>query len=104
ADRRKTTEERGDLGDRNGVIVDDLASRVLVLNLPAAGEGLGEWLTSAKAHGTPFYVTLHQLATMPITVHLSLLGRACQNPAGLRRAAAEFGADARPLLCTEGQP
>ena len=103
-DRPKTTEERRDLWDRNGVIVDDLASRVLVLNLPAAGEGLGEWLTSAKAHGTPFYVTLHQLVTMPITVHLSLLVRACQNPAVLRRAAAEFGADARPLLCTEGQP
>jgi uncharacterized protein (TIGR02679 family) len=104
ADRPKTTEERRDVWDRNGVIVDDLASRVLVLNLPAAGEGLGEWLTSAKAHGTPFYVTLHQLVTMPITVHLSLLVHACENPVVLRRAAAELGAGARPLLCTEGQP
>ncbi len=68
AGRPKTTEERRDLWDRNGVIVDDLASRVLVLNLPAAGDGLGEWLTSAKAYGTPFYVTLHQLVTMPVTV------------------------------------
>ena len=68
-DRPKTTEERRDLWDRSGVIVDDLASRVLVLNLPANGDGLGEWLTSAGAYAaTPFYVTLHQLVTMPITV------------------------------------
>ena len=101
--RPKTTEERRDLWDRNGVIVDDLASRVLVLNLPAAGDGLGEWLTSAKAYGTPFYVTLHQLVTMPVTVPRQLV-HACENPAVLRRAAAELGADARPLVCTEGQP
>ena len=103
AGRPKTTEERRDLWDRNGVIVDDLASRVLVLNLPAAGDGLGEWLTSAKAYGTPFYVTLHQLVTMPVTVPRQLV-HACENPAVLRRAAAELGAGARPLVCTEGQP
>jgi uncharacterized protein (TIGR02679 family) len=74
-----------------------------VLNLPAAGDGLGEWLTSAKAYGTPFYVTLHQLVTMPVTVPRQLV-HACENPAVLRRAAAELGADARPLVCTEGQP
>ena len=90
-DRPKTTEERRDLWDRNGVIVDDLASRVLVLNLPAHGDGLGEWLTSAKAYGTPFYVTLHQLVTMPITVRPRQLVRACENPAVLRRAAGRAG-------------
>ena len=104
ADRPKTTEERRDLWDRNGVIVDDLASRVLVLNLPAAGDGLGEWLTSAKEYGVPLYVTLHQLVTLPITVQPGLSVHACENPAVLRRAAAELGAGARPLLCTEGQP
>ena len=104
ADRPKTTEDRRDLWDRSGVIVDDLASRVLVLNLPAAGDGLGEWLVSAKAHGTPFYVTLHQMVTLPITVSPRLLVHACENPAVLRRAAAELGAAAQPLICTEGQP
>lgn len=103
-DRPKTTEERRDLWDRNGVIVDDLASRVLVLNLPADGDGLGEWLTSAKTYGTPFYVTLHQLVTMPITVRARQLVHACENPAVLRRAAGQLGADAQPLVCTEGQP
>jgi uncharacterized protein (TIGR02679 family) len=102
-DRPKTTEERRDLWDRSGVIVDDLASRVLVLNLPASGDGLGDWLTSAKAYGTPFYVTLHQLVTMPITISRRLV-HVCENPAVLRRAAAELGSSGRPLVCTEGQP
>jgi uncharacterized protein (TIGR02679 family) len=104
AQRPRTTEERRDTWDRNGVIVDDLASRVLILNLPAAGAGLGEWLTSAKAYGAPFYATLHQLVTMPVTVHPRQLVHACENPAVLRRAAAELGANAQPLICTEGQP
>jgi uncharacterized protein (TIGR02679 family) len=103
-DRPKTTDERRDLWDRSGVIVDDLASRVLVLNLPADGDGLGEWLTSAKAHGVPFYVTLHQLVTMPITVQPRQLVRACENPGVLRRAAGQLGPRSAPLVCTEGQP
>jgi uncharacterized protein (TIGR02679 family) len=104
ADRPKTTEARRDLWDRNGIIVDDLASRVLVLNLVADGDGLGEWLTSAKAHGTPFYVTLHQLVTMPVTFARPSWVHVCENPAVLRRAASELGPAARPLVCTEGQP
>jgi len=109
AGRPKTTQERRDLWDRSGIIVDDLASRVLVLNLAARGEGLGEWLTSARAHGTPFYVTLQQLVSMPVTLPLTEgqpppLVHICENPGVLRRAAAELGPEARPLLCTEGQP
>ena len=101
-----TTEQRRELWDAHGVIVDDLASRVLVLNLAAGGDGLGEWLTDAKARGVPFYVTLQQLIAMPVvpavqaepTVHV------CENPAVLRRAAADLGPRSRPLICTEGQP
>ena len=104
AERPKTTEERRDLWDRTGVIVDDLASRVLVLNLPAAGAGLGEWLTSAAAHGTPFYVTLHQLVTLPAELPAGLVVHVCENSSVLRRAAAEIGPAARPLVCTEGRP
>lgn len=102
--RPKTAEERRDLWDRNGIIVDDLASRVLVLNLAAGGDGLGEWLTSAKEHGMPFYVTLHQLVTMPITVGRPCRVYVCENAVVLRRAAATLGAGAQPLVCTEGQP
>ena len=95
--------ERRDLWDRAGVLVDDLASRVLVLNLPAEGEGLGEWLTGAARHGTPFQVTLHQLTVHPIRVSCPRVF-VCENPAVLRRACAELGAACPPLVCTEGQP
>ena len=95
--------ERRDLWDRAGVLVDDLASRVLVLNLPAEGEGLGEWLTSAARYGTPFQVTLHQLAAHPVRVSCPRVF-VCENPAVLRRACAELGAACPPLVCTEGRP
>jgi len=95
--------ERRDLWDRAGVLVDDLASRVLVLNLPAEGEGLGEWLTGAARYGTPFQVTLQQLAAHPIRVSCPRVF-VCENPAVLRRACAELGAACPPLVCTEGRP
>jgi uncharacterized protein (TIGR02679 family) len=95
--------ERRELWDRAGVLVDDLASRVLVLNLPAEGEGLGEWLAGAARYGTPFQVTLHQLATHPVKISCPRIF-VCENPAVLRRACAELGAACPPLVCTEGRP
>lgn len=103
AGRPATAEDRRDLWDTSGVVLDDLASRVLVLNLPAAGRGLGEWLTGAALLGVPFYVTLHQLMTLPPAVSCPL-AYVCENPAVLRRAAAELGPGSAPLLCTEGRP
>jgi uncharacterized protein (TIGR02679 family) len=102
-DRPGTAGERRDLWEADGVVVDDLASRVLVLNLAAEGHGLAEWLAGAARLGVPFYVTLHQLMTLPLTIPAALV-RVCENPAVLRRAAAELGAASAPLLCTEGQP
>ncbi len=102
-DRPETAEERRQLWEVSGVVLDDLASRVLVLNVPAEGRGLGEWLTGAARLGVPFYVTLHQLMTLPLAVHGTLVD-ICENPAVLRRAAAELGAGSAPLICAEGQP
>ncbi len=101
--RPETAQQRRDLWESFGVVVDDLASRVLVLNLSAQGRGLGEWLTGAARLGVPFYVTLHQLMTIPLTVGGTSV-RVCENPAVLRRAVAELGATSPPLLCTEGHP
>jgi len=101
--RPASAAERRELWDLSSVIVDDLASRVLVLNVPAQGEGLAEWLTDATRYGTPFQVTLHQLATHPIRLRLPRLF-ACENPAVLRRACEELGAGCPPLVCTEGRP
>jgi uncharacterized protein (TIGR02679 family) len=86
-----------------GVVTDDLASQVLVLNVRAAGEQLGEWLTQAAEAGEPFRITLHQLTVMPI-MPLPIDLWVCQNPAVLRAAASQLGADSAPLVCTEGEP
>ena len=86
-----------------GVVTDDLASQVLVLNVRAAGDGLGDWLTGAAEAGEPFRVTLHQLTVMPV-MPLAIDLRVCESPAVLRAAAAQLGADSAPLVCTEGEP
>ncbi len=95
--------QRRELWDLSDVIVDDLASRVLVLNLAAHGDGLAEWLTGAARYGTPFQVTLHQLDAHPIRLSPARIF-ACENPAVLRRACAELGPACPPLICAEGQP
>ncbi len=64
--RPASAAQRRELWDLSNVIIDDLASRVLVLNLAAQGDGLAEWLTGAARYGTPFQVTLHQLDVHPI--------------------------------------
>jgi uncharacterized protein (TIGR02679 family) len=91
------------LWEAAGVIVDDLASQVLVLNVPASGSALGGWLTEAAALGVPFRVTLHQLITMPVTLDFGGL-RVCENPAVLRAATTDLGPRCEPLVCTEGIP
>ena len=101
--RPATTEDRREVWDVSGIIVDDLASRVLVLNLPASGSGLGDWLSGAAALGTPFYVTLQQLVALPVSVALPFV-YVCENPAILRRASGVLGAASLPLICTEGRP
>jgi uncharacterized protein (TIGR02679 family) len=101
--RPASAAQRRELWDLSGVIVDDLASRVLVLNLAARGDGLAEWLTGAARYGTPFQVTLQQLETHPIRLDPARIF-ACENPAVLRRACAELGPACPPLVCAEGQP
>jgi uncharacterized protein (TIGR02679 family) len=96
-------EDRRELWDAFDVIVDDLASRVLVLGLPADGDGLGEWLTAAARRGVPFYATLHQLVTMPAQVWAPVV-YVCENPGVLRAACGALGSSCAPLICTEGRP
>ena len=76
---------------------------MLVLNVIAEGSGLAEWLTDAARYGTPFQVTLHQLATHPIRLRLPRIF-VCENPAVLRRACEELGPASPPVICTEGRP
>ena len=93
-------EERA-LWEAAGVVPDDLASQVLVLNLPASGGLLGSWLSDPRAAGVPLRITLHQLRREPLRVRCDEVF-VCENPAVLRAAAGL--ADSRPLVCTEGIP
>ena len=96
-----TAEQQRTLWDAAGVIVDDLASQVLALNLPATGGLVASWLTSAAGAGIPFRLTLQQLHLSPV-IPVAAEIFVCENPAVLRAAAATHGARCAPLICTEG--
>lgn len=85
-----------------GVIHDDLASQVLVLNLPADGGLVGGWLTQAAQAGVPVRLTLHQLRLHPLRIRAEQVF-VTENPAVLRAACA-LGPAAAALVCTEGVP
>ncbi|WP_428962300.1 TIGR02679 family protein [Micromonospora fluostatini] len=86
-----------------GLVPDDLASQVLVLNMPATDGLLGRWLTEAAQAGVPVRITLHQLRLAPLALTCSEV-YVCENPAVLRAATTALGAQAPPLICTEGVP
>ncbi|MEV0895682.1 TIGR02679 domain-containing protein [Actinoplanes sp. NPDC049802] len=93
-------EQERALWELAGVVPDDLASQVLVLNLPGSGGLLGDWLSSAASAHVPFRVTLHQLRLTPLVLDVRDIF-VCENPAVLRAAA---GTATAPLICTEGVP
>jgi len=102
--RPTRAEDRRTLWEAFGVVADDLASQVLVLNVAAMPTcALGEWLATAARDGIPFRITLHQLMTYRLELRPTLV-RICENPAVLRAAATRFGSRAGPLVCSEGQP
>lgn len=96
-------EQERALWESVGLVPDDLASQVLVLNMPATGGLLGRWLTEATQAGVPMRVTLHQLRLAPLTPACDEVF-VCENPAVLRAAAAALGPQAPALVCTEGVP
>lgn len=86
-----------------GLVPDNLASQVLVLNVPATGGLLGRWLTEAAQADVPMRVTLHQLRLAPLALACGEV-YVCENPAVLRAATTALGPQAPPLICTEGVP
>ncbi|MFC5959544.1 TIGR02679 family protein [Streptomyces pratens] len=84
-----------------GLLMDDLSSTVLILNL--RGTPSLDWMADA---GEPAVLTLRSLtrhtpvAAVPTTgtVHV------CENPAVLSAAADAFGPACPPLVCLQGQP
>lgn len=83
-----------------------ITSTVLVLNLPAEGEGAtAVALQQFREEGQPVWLTLRQLLRDPPrwscrrqTVHI------CENPAVLAEAADTLGSRSGALVCTNGQP
>jgi uncharacterized protein (TIGR02679 family) len=94
------------LWESAGVIADDLASQVLVLNTGARGDSpVCRWLREAAEAAIPFRLTLHQLASAPDPViPAARTVFVCENPAVLRAAAAELQETGAALVCTEGVP
>ena len=96
------SEQERALWESVGIVPDDLASQVLVLNVPASGGVVGSWLSQARDAGVPLRVTLHQLRVAPLLLACDEIF-VCENPAVLRAASA-LGPHSRPLVCTEGAP
>lgn len=103
-ERPHRAHERRELWARFGVILDDLASQVLVLNLAGTGDGMVSSLLGEGARaGEPIRLTLRQLLGSAVPVTPGLI-HVCENPSVVVEAANNLGAACRPLVCTEGQP
>lgn len=101
--RPENAEARRALWEQFGVVPDDLAAHVLVLNLPAIGDGVVDrMLRLAAAEGLPLRLTLHQLVHHPPTIADDPV-YVCENPAILRMAAERLGPDCAPMVATEGR-
>ena len=106
--RPASSAERRLLWRRFGILVDDVSSDVLVLNLRPDGDApLARWLRDAADVGEPFRVTLRQLERAALTFDAAFpptVVFVCENPAIVMDAATRLGARCCPLLCTEGVP
>lgn len=88
-----------------GLVLDELSSTVLVLNLPVADDTpTGRMLAGLREAGEPAVVTLRQLRSPLILVGASSIVSVCENPVVVAEAANRLGAAGGPLVCVGGQP
>jgi uncharacterized protein (TIGR02679 family) len=87
-----------------GVVVDELSSPVLTLNIRAdAGTQVGALL--AALMGEPCYLTVRQLRRMQGSWFAGMDEvYVCENPSVVAEAAGALGARCKPVVCTAGQP
>jgi len=92
--------------DRVGIVVDELSSSVLILNLVPDGQDyLAEQLRLAASVGEPLRITFRMLRRWPLRFPLAHdMVSVCENPSVLAEAANRFGQDCRPIICIEGFP
>ncbi|MBT2393158.1 TIGR02679 family protein [Streptomyces sp. ISL-1] len=111
------TQSRRDAWASVGLLLDELSSQVLALNLPGDDRtATGRALTALGSSAQPAVLTLRQLVRDP--PHLPLPPPAsdqdhprrdgtvhiCENPAVVLAAADRLGRDCAPLICLQGQP
>lgn len=105
--RGTEVEERArEVWAKAGVLVSELASPVLALNLVAHRDTPGGRLVDqALACGEPVHLSLRALARQP--PRWALEGRKvfiCENPAIVAMAADTLGQRCAPMVCTDGMP
>lgn len=89
-----------------GVAAEPLTSQVMALGVPGdPASATGRVLATLAAAGEPAVLTLRQLVGDPPSPPLSgVTVSVCENASVLTAAADRLGADAAPLVCTDGQP
>jgi uncharacterized protein (TIGR02679 family) len=88
-----------------GLLLDELSSQVLVLNLPGdTRTPTGRALDALATAGQPAVLTLRQLLRDPPCPPPGGSAFVCENPAVVVAAADRLGADCAPLVCLQGQP
>ncbi|MEM9364861.1 MAG: TIGR02679 family protein [Planctomycetota bacterium] len=100
--RKRTRDVFGDVG----IVLDELASTVLVLNLRPRPDGwVGRYLNDAALAGEPIRLTFRQLGRNGLRFDAEhALVSVCENPSVMATAADQLGASCRPLICVEGFP
>jgi uncharacterized protein (TIGR02679 family) len=89
-----------------GVLVNELASPALVLNLSARTDtSCGQLVQQARERGEPLHLSLRVLLRTP--PRWEIIGRkvfVCENAAVVAMAADRLGTRSPPLVCTDGMP
>lgn len=91
---------------RVGVLVNELAKPVLVLNLPAEdGTSAGRLAERARSFGEPIHLSLRALLRAPTSWRVrDRTVFVCENANFIAMAADRLGARCAPLVCTDGMP
>ncbi len=88
-----------------GLLLDELSSQALVLNLPGDDHTpTGRALNALGSAGQPAVLTLRQLVKDPPCPPTGGTLSVCENPAVVLAAANRLGAGGAPLACLQGQP
>ncbi|MET8540340.1 TIGR02679 family protein [Kitasatospora sp. NPDC004799] len=96
---------RRDTWAAGGLLLDELSSQVVALNLPGDPDtATGRALDALGAVGQPAVLTLRQLLRDAPVLPQGGTAYVCENPAVVLTAADHLGPGCPPLICLQGQP